>query len=130
MPHLTTTTSRRPAATLSTLLIAAMVIACLGLAACGGSSSSSTSTAKAAGATTTGTPPAATKSTGTTPSGSHPARYRQLLALLTACMREHGINVPPPSASGKIDTKGIDTKSPQFKEVTRACILTLSKSGG
>jgi hypothetical protein len=42
-------------------------------------------------------------------------------------MREHGINVPPPNALGKLDTKGINTQSPRFKEVVKECLLTLSR---
>jgi hypothetical protein len=52
-----------------------------------------------------------------------------VLALLTTCMRQHGVNVPPPSATGKLDTKGVDTKSPQFKKVVKDCLLALSKAG-
>jgi hypothetical protein len=41
------------------------------------------------------------------------------------CMRQHGINVPDPGASGGIEVKGspgsVNPDSPQFKAAERAC---------
>jgi hypothetical protein len=52
------------------------------------------------------------------------SRYIQALKNYTACMREHGINLPEPNTSGRgplIDTKGVNTHSSQFQAANQTC---------
>ena len=66
--------------------------------------------------------------------GSPPARgggirrgvpiFRQALGKYVLCLRQNGVNVPPPNPSGKgpvFSTKGINTASPRFKAATTKC---------
>jgi predicted RNase H-like HicB family nuclease len=52
----------------------------------------------------------------------NPAFTRALTAF-AACMRERGVKLPPPSTSGGsvFNTKGLDTKSPQFSAALSKC---------
>jgi hypothetical protein len=56
-------------------------------------------------------------------------RFSQALTKFAACMRENGVNLPPPNTSGSgpiFDTKGIDTRSPQFASAEAKCRSDLS----
>ncbi|HSZ71004.1 MAG TPA: hypothetical protein VK756_11680 [Solirubrobacteraceae bacterium] len=58
-------------------------------------------------------------------------RFRQALVAFSACLRQHGVNVPEPNTSGKgpvFNTKGIDTKSPQFRQAEVKCRAVLLAS--
>jgi hypothetical protein len=55
-------------------------------------------------------------------------RFRQALASFAACLRQNGVNVPPPNTSGKgpiFNIKGINTASPQFRQARQRCRATL-----
>jgi hypothetical protein len=55
-------------------------------------------------------------------------RFRQALTKFAACLRQNGVNLPPPNTSGKgpvFSTKGINTSSPQFKAAEIKCRSTL-----
>jgi len=50
--------------------------------------------------------------------------FRQALSKFAECLRQHGVNVPMPNASGKgpvFSTKGLNTASPQFRAATAKC---------
>jgi hypothetical protein len=50
--------------------------------------------------------------------------YKQALANFGTCMRENGVNVPPPNTSGSgpiFNTKGLNTTSSQFKTAETKC---------
>lgn len=52
------------------------------------------------------------------------ARFRQALSAFASCLRQNGVNVPAPNTSGRgpvFRTKGIDTRSPKFREATKKC---------
>ncbi len=60
------------------------------------------------------------------------SRFRALLTTFAACMRSHGIKLPPPNTSGKgaiFDTKGVDTKAPAFLTAAHACQSALRPAG-
>jgi hypothetical protein len=130
---------------------AALLFASLVLAACGSSSkspspsSSASSTSNAVTAGTTSPPPAPNASAGTTsrapaPNASAGTQSRKpssepavnpVLAQFAACMRQNGINLPAPkTGKGPVfsakATKGINTRSPQFKAAFAKCRTTLS----
>jgi hypothetical protein len=55
--------------------------------------------------------------------------FKQALAKFGACLRQNGINIAAPNTSGKgpiFSTKGIDTRSPQFRAATAKCRSTLT----
>jgi hypothetical protein len=55
-------------------------------------------------------------------------RFHQALVAFSACLRQNGVNVPEPNTTGKgpvFDTKGIDTKSPQFRQAETKCRAAL-----
>jgi hypothetical protein len=109
---------RGPAAAAPLILL----LLCIELTACGGSSS----TASTAG--TTATPEAAstvTIATSATSGAAEQAKNRAAVALIAKCVRQNGINVPEPEASGNVDLKGIDTNSPRFHKVDEKCIHML-----
>jgi hypothetical protein len=57
--------------------------------------------------------------------------FKAALAKYAECLRQNGVNVPPPNTSGSgpvFDTKGIDTSSPQFKAATTKCRGTLTSA--
>jgi hypothetical protein len=58
------------------------------------------------------------------PTKPNPQEQQQMLAF-ARCMRQHGINVPDPGASGGIEVKGapgtVNPDSPTFKAAERAC---------
>jgi hypothetical protein len=58
------------------------------------------------------------------PTKPNPQEQQQMLAF-ARCMRQHGVNVPDPGASGGIEVKGspgtANPDSPQFKAAERAC---------
>jgi hypothetical protein len=59
------------------------------------------------------------------------AAIHQALVQFAACMRANGVNVPPPNTSGTgpiFNTKGINTKSPQFASAASKCEKSLRKS--
>jgi hypothetical protein len=61
----------------------------------------------------------------------HSAAVHRALARFAACMRANGVNVPPPNTSGTgpiFNTKGIDTKSPQFVSAASKCEGNLRQS--
>lgn len=111
--------------------------ACLALAACGGSSSTSSSatsttsnapatsaqvTSAAAAATSTGSATTATATAITktpTAKSAHAA-----LSRYAACMRRHGVNLPPPNTTGNgplFNLAGINTGSPAFQAAAATC---------
>jgi hypothetical protein len=50
--------------------------------------------------------------------------FKQSLSRFATCLRQNGVNIPAPNTSGNgpiFNTKGIDTKSPQFKAATVKC---------
>ena len=50
--------------------------------------------------------------------------FKQALTSFTACMGEHGVKLAPPNVSGGgsvFDTKGLNTKSPQFVAALSKC---------
>jgi hypothetical protein len=54
--------------------------------------------------------------------------YEAGLAKFASCMRENGVNVPPPNTSGSgpiFDTKGLNTTSAQFRTAESKCIEDL-----
>jgi hypothetical protein len=56
----------------------------------------------------------------------------QRFAKFAACMRQNGVNLPKPNASGKgpiFNTKGIDTTSASFKVAYAKCVRELAPSG-
>jgi hypothetical protein len=55
--------------------------------------------------------------------------YRAALAKFATCMRENGVNVPPPNTSGNgpiFDTRGIDTASAEFRAARAKCRVDLA----
>jgi hypothetical protein len=57
--------------------------------------------------------------------------FKQALTKYAECLRQNGVNVPPPNTSGKgpvFDTKGINTSSPQFRTATAKCRSTLTSA--
>jgi hypothetical protein len=53
---------------------------------------------------------------------------KQALTKFATCMREHGVNVPTPSTSGKgpvFDIRGLNTKSATSKTAESKCSSTL-----
>ena len=53
--------------------------------------------------------------------------FKQALAKFATCMRENGVNVPPPNTSGKgpvFNTKGLNPTSAQFKAAEAKCRTT------
>jgi hypothetical protein len=125
---------RRPARLLTLLL----AVAGLGLAACGGSSGSASSsvstqvvgtnppaTTASAPATNQTASASATSSipAGETPHHLSPQAYRAL-SRYAACIRSHGVNLPPPSREGNgpiFDLSHVDAKSPKFHAAVTAC---------
>ncbi|HEY3828487.1 MAG TPA: hypothetical protein VGL57_04765 [Solirubrobacteraceae bacterium] len=56
------------------------------------------------------------------------AGFRQALAKFGTCLRQNGVKLPAPNTSGKgpiFNTKGVDTKSPQFKQAEVKCRAVL-----
>ncbi|HWX86884.1 MAG TPA: hypothetical protein VNX67_01775 [Solirubrobacteraceae bacterium] len=54
--------------------------------------------------------------------------FRQALAKYATCLRQNGIDIPPPNTTGKgpiFSIKGIDTASPRFKAATMRCRASL-----
>jgi hypothetical protein len=50
--------------------------------------------------------------------------FRQAFAKFATCLRQNGVNVPAPNASGNgpvFDIKGLDTKSAQFRTASMKC---------
>jgi hypothetical protein len=50
--------------------------------------------------------------------------FQQALAKFAVCLRQNGVNVPPPNTSGKgpiFNTKGIKTTSPRFRHASMKC---------
>jgi hypothetical protein len=103
---------------------ACVVVAALLLAGCGGSSASSPST-------TPSTAKSSAKSTATSNAkASSAVRLAGLrrLSRFAACMRAHGVKLPPPNGSGKgplFDTTGIDTKATAYKSAQARCARIL-----
>jgi hypothetical protein len=57
--------------------------------------------------------------------------FKVALASFTACMRGHGVNMPAPNVSGAgsiFNTKGVNTKSPQFAAAVSKCRSALEKA--
>jgi hypothetical protein len=110
----------RGAATLVVLVFLAS--ACLGLSACG-SSSSGGSTSSTANAAVTGTTTASTPAT-TAPTTTTEGRAREiaLIRTLVVCMRQGGIKLPEPDASGQVNTHGINTNGAHYQAVLKRCL--------
>ncbi len=114
-----------------------LVIASLTLAACGGSSggsssSATTSSSTASTATSTATPAPSSQSTAKSPSEASltvkRAAFNRALIRFAACLRRHGIPLPPPDTSGNaplFNTKGLNTNSPKFAAARDKCIGVL-----
>jgi len=76
---------------------------------------------------------AALKKCGGRPLGGGTARlkspvYQKALAKFATCMRENGVQVPPPNTSGTgpvFNTKGLNTTSAQFKAAESKCSVQL-----
>jgi hypothetical protein len=107
-----------------------LVIASFSLAACGGSSSGSSSSASSA--TSAATPAPAGQSTAKSPSEASTsvkrAAFNRALIKFAACLRSHGIHIPPPDTSGKgplFNTKGLDTTSAKFTAARDKCLGVL-----
>ena len=118
MAHIDSKSSRPPL--MGRLLIAALVLvlASLVLAACGGSSSTSSSTTSTARASAT------TPTTAGQPAGLRNPAAIKVFAKFAACMRQNGVDVPPPNPtnSGPIfNTKGLNTASSAFKAAELKC---------
>jgi hypothetical protein len=113
----------RGAATIVVLLV--LWSACLGLSACGSSSSgnptSSTANAAATTATTAASTPPPTSTSPTTPTEGR-VREIALIRTLVACMRQSGIKLPEPDASGQVDTHGINTNGAHYQAVLKRCL--------
>jgi len=61
--------------------------------------------------------------------------YQKAIAKFATCMRENGVNVPPPNTSGKgpiFSVKGLNTASAQFKAAESKCSVQLqgARPGG
>jgi hypothetical protein len=55
--------------------------------------------------------------------------FKAALVKYSECLRQNGVDVPTPNTSGRgpvFDTKGINTRSPQFKAATAKCRGTLT----
>jgi hypothetical protein len=140
--------TRAPSMRAACLTLSMVLLASVGLAACGSSSSTtrSPSTAGAAGHTTTmPAAHAATRRASPTrssrgrssgsPRGAFGAlgdpRYRRALAAFAACVRRHGINLPPPNTTGRgpiFTSKGIDVRSQRFRTATASCRGILARA--
>jgi len=127
--------NRSPHRSSVTALLA--IVACLGLAACGGSSGSnsasvstsaavqSSASTAAAATTSAASTTSAAKSTPVvgTPHHLSAAAYRAL-SRYAACMRSHGVDLPPPSRAGDgpiFDLSHADTGSAVFSSSSLAC---------
>lgn len=107
--------------------VAALAI-CLGLAACGGSSRGTSSEGTATGGHHG-------ERTSGTYSGRVAARRHEveLIRSFAQCMRQRGIDLPEPDASGRIDTRGIDERSRRYKATVATCFGVVKgrlKAGG
>jgi hypothetical protein len=54
------------------------------------------------------------------PTKPNPQQQQQMLAF-ARCMRQHGVNIPDPDASGGLDLRGFNSDSPKFKAAQQAC---------
>jgi hypothetical protein len=59
------------------------------------------------------------------PNGGQPPtvspQRQQRLVQFARCVRQHGIDMPDPGASGGIDMRGVDSDTPKFKAAVQAC---------
>ncbi len=131
-------TSIRPNLRAALASATVLVIASLTLAACGGSSggsssSAATSSSTASTATSAATPAPSSQSTAKSPTSEagltvKRAAFNRALIKFAACLRRHGIPIPPPDTSGKaplFNTKGLDTSSPKFTAARDKCLGVL-----
>jgi hypothetical protein len=81
----------------------------LAVAACGGGKSSGVASLSGSG-----------KATATTNPGGSKDPQQAALAF-ARCMRQHGVNIPDPGASGGLDLRGFNSDSPKFKAAQQAC---------
>jgi hypothetical protein len=61
---------------------------------------------------------------GPAPGRVNSSAFRHALAGYSACLRQNGVNMPAPNTSGKgpvFSTKGVNTRSPQFRSATLKC---------
>ncbi len=58
----------------------------------------------------------------------NPQQQQQMLAF-ARCMRQHGIDVPDPGASGGIEIKNVRPDDPKFKAAQQACQKLLPNAG-
>jgi hypothetical protein len=59
------------------------------------------------------------------------AVFKQAIAKFGECLRQNGIDIPAPNTSGKgpiFSTKGINTRSPQFRAATTKCRSVLTSA--
>lgn len=130
------------------LTLSLLALVAVALAACG-SSSSTIATPSIAGApphsaTTPGahtaikrgphTRSSARRSAGPRRKAVHSLanpRYRRALTAFAACLRRHGINLPPPNTTGRgpiFTTKGIEVAHPRFRAATASCRDNLTRA--
>jgi len=134
MDHQRTSRARPTPARAATALASAL-LAILALSACGSSSKPTATTSATAAAAT------ALSATSTTPAklhpgATHPARpesraFAHALSKFAVCLRAHGIKLPEPRTPGigpVFDTKGVNTKSAQFRSAETACSGALRAS--
>ncbi|MFI5004033.1 MAG: hypothetical protein ACHQE6_03370 [Solirubrobacterales bacterium] len=111
--------NRRGTATI--IVLALLGSASLGLSACG-SSSSGSSTSSTANAVATGTTTSTPTSTAPTTTTEGRAREVALIKALVGCMRQSGIKLPEPDASGQVNTHGINTNGAHYQAVLKRCL--------
>jgi hypothetical protein len=136
MDHQRTSRARPTPARAATALASAL-LATLLLSACGGSSkptATTSATAAAATAPSTSSTTPAKPQPGTTHAAPPESRaFTHALSKFAICLRAHGIKLPEPRTSGKdkgpvFDTKGVNTKSAQFRSAETACSGALRAS--
>jgi hypothetical protein len=57
--------------------------------------------------------------------------YTAVLTRYVACMRSHGVNLPPPNTSGAgpvLDTKGVNTRGAAYKAALAKCARLLQRA--
>jgi hypothetical protein len=116
---------RRGLAVLTSLL---MSLGCLGLAACGSTSGGSSSANSTSASTTTDATSTKTSTeasgTGTSTKSAPATSPRELATIraLASCLRRHGIQLPEPDASGRVNTEGVNQSSPRYRAALTACL--------
>ena len=108
------------------------LVACLAVAGCGGSTRTTSSVAHSAArpASAHAAPHGALPDPGQSDDDAPPGRTARAsaehpaLVAFAACMRKHGVNLPPPRGAGSgpiFDTRGVATKGHAFAAALSAC---------